>query len=123
MKLQKEDVALVQIAIEQWERIGAAFTAGLEKGRRVYRAETNACKQQQRLCRLREEHDLEAGSTIADMAICRKCPIVLSTRRTCFGNVSRLWEHDLETTFSDAALAQEFAAGVVAFLTHEVLNG
>lgn len=121
--LQISDVALVKIAIGQWERIGAAFGRGIEEGNRVYRAETNACKQQERLCRLREEHDLEGGNTIAEMSICRKCPIVLATRRTCYGNISKNWPHDMDTTFGDADLAREFAAGVVAFLKSEVLNG
>ena len=119
--MNKEDTALVQIAVEQWQRIGAAYAVSLEEGQRVYRTETMACRQQQRLCKLREEHDLENGGTIADMAICRRCPIVLVTRRTCYGNISRGWKHDLDITFADAVLAQEFATGAVAFL-NEVIN-
>lgn len=123
MKLQISDIALVKIAIGQWERIGGAFMVSMEKGQRVYRAETNACKQQERMCRLREEHDLERGTTIADMAICRKCPIVLATRRTCFGNISKHWKYGLDETFSNQDLAIQFADGVVTFLKTEVLNG
>ncbi len=122
MALSEKDVALVQATIEQWERVGAAYAQSLEEGTRTYKAETNACKQQERMCRLREEHDLESGPTVADMAICRQCPIVLATRKTCHGNISKYWDHDLDTTFNDPALAQEFSETLIQFLKSEVLK-
>ena len=123
VKLSEEDAALVQIAIEQWERIRAAYAAGgVQHGLAVYARETAACRQQERLCRLREEHDLERGDTMAAMAICRRCPVVLATRRTCFWNIEREWAHDIEDTLNDSQLAQGFAQGIINFLKGRVLS-